>query len=82
MIAFIIISSIVFYLFVSVVAYHVTAIKLGQHCGCKNESYRCDHEFPAFMLSIFWPVSYIGWAFGAGVYIAGVWVAEFLTKEK
>ena len=82
MVALIIITGIVLYVFVGIVAYHVGMHKIGKSCGCNNDSYKCDHEFTAFMLSLVWPVGYIVWALGVGLYRAGIGVADFLTKER
>lgn len=83
MVALIVISSIVFYAFIVVVAYYVTVEKLYKHCGCEDNRWSsCDHEFPAGILAMFWPVSYAFWGLIFSLHRAGVAVAEFLTKER
>ena len=81
MVALIVITSIVVYIFVAIVLYHVTYAKLCERAGC-NDSWSgyCEHDMISLVLAMLWPASYIVAGFGIAMYKAATGVAEKFVK--
>lgn len=79
----IVFSSILAYIFIGLFVMFVWCEYRYRHCDEKHDSYsRCDHEAPAILMGIFWPLGPIFYLLSIALWHSAMKLAEWVMGDE